>query len=68
MVGLRDGQSGGLHLSASWPPRKFLDLLRASRGKGQSRYVKFFESLGNCVNSLQTCFFYSSPTAWSRRS
>jgi len=35
----------------------FLDLLRPHAVRAKADYVKFFESLGNCVNSLQTCFF-----------
>jgi len=57
-LGLRDGQSGGCHLSAFLAAQEvFLDLLRPHAVRAKADYVKFFESLGNCVNSLQTCFF-----------
>jgi aldehyde:ferredoxin oxidoreductase len=49
---------GGCHLSAFLAAQEvFLDLLRPHAVRAKADYVKFFESLGNCVNSLQTCFF-----------
>ena len=35
----------------------FLGLLRPYAVRSKADYVKFFESLDNCVNSLQTCLF-----------
>jgi aldehyde:ferredoxin oxidoreductase len=35
----------------------FLGLLRPHAIRAKADYVKFFESLNNCINSLQTCLF-----------
>jgi len=49
---------GGCHLSAFLVAQEaFLHLLRPYAVRGKADYVKFFESLNNCVNSLQTCLF-----------
>ena len=49
---------GGCHLSAFLAAQEvFLGLLRPHAVRAKADYVKFFESLDNCVNSLQTCFF-----------
>ena len=49
---------GGCHLSAFVAAQEaFLHLLRPYAVRGKADYVKFFESLNNCVNSLQTCLF-----------
>ena len=49
---------GGCHLSAFLVAQEvFLHLLRPCAVRGKADYVKFFESLNNCVNSLQTCLF-----------
>jgi aldehyde:ferredoxin oxidoreductase len=49
---------GGCHLSAFLVGQEvFLGLLRPYALRAKADYVKFFESLDNCVNSLQTCLF-----------
>ncbi|MBN2033513.1 MAG: aldehyde ferredoxin oxidoreductase family protein [Deltaproteobacteria bacterium] len=49
---------GGCHLSAFLVGQEvFLGLLRPYAIRAKADYVKFFESLNNCVNSLQTCLF-----------
>jgi aldehyde:ferredoxin oxidoreductase len=49
---------GGCHLSAFLVGQEvFLHLLRPYAVRAKADYVKFFESLNNCVNSLQTCLF-----------
>jgi aldehyde:ferredoxin oxidoreductase len=49
---------GGCHLSAFLVAQEvFLHLLRPYAVRGKADYVKFFEDLNNCVNSLQTCLF-----------
>jgi aldehyde:ferredoxin oxidoreductase len=49
---------GGCHLSAFLVAHEaFLHLLRPYAVRAKADYVKFFESLNNCVNSLQTCLF-----------
>jgi aldehyde:ferredoxin oxidoreductase len=49
---------GGCHLSAFLVAQEvFLHLLRPYAVRSKADYVKFFESLNNCVNSLQTCLF-----------
>ena len=49
---------GGCHLSAFLVAQEvFLHLLRPHAARAKADYVKFFESLDNCVNSLQTCLF-----------
>lgn len=49
---------GGCHLSAFLVGQEiFLGLLRPSAVRYKADYVKFFENLNNCVNSLQTCLF-----------
>jgi aldehyde:ferredoxin oxidoreductase len=49
---------GGCHLSAFLVAQEvFLHLLRPHAIRAKADYVKFFESLDNCVNSLQTCLF-----------
>ena len=49
---------GGCHLSAFLVGQEvFLRLLRPYAVRAKADYVKFFESLNNCVNSLQTCLF-----------
>jgi len=49
---------GGCHLSAYMVAQEiYLDLLKPDVTFGKARWVKFFEDLGNCINSLQTCQF-----------
>ena len=49
---------GGCHLSAFLVGQEvFFHLLRPHAARAKADYVKFFESLNNCVNSLQTCLF-----------
>jgi len=49
---------GGCHLSAFLVGQEvLLGLLRPHALRGKADYVKFFESLNNCINSLQTCLF-----------
>jgi aldehyde:ferredoxin oxidoreductase len=49
---------GGCHLSALLVGQEvFLGLLRPHALRAKADYVKFFESLDNCINSLQTCLF-----------
>lgn len=49
---------GGCHLSAFLAGQEvFLRLLKPYAIRSKADYVKFFESLDNCVNSLQTCLF-----------
>jgi aldehyde:ferredoxin oxidoreductase len=49
---------GGCHLSAFLAAQEvFLHLLRPHAVRGKAEYVRFLESLNNCVNSLQTCLF-----------
>jgi len=49
---------GGCHLSAFLVGQEvFLGLLNPHALRSKATYVKFFESLNNCVNSLQTCLF-----------
>jgi aldehyde:ferredoxin oxidoreductase len=53
---------GGCHLSAFLAAQEvFLHLLRPYAVRSKADYVKFFESLNNCVNSLQTCLFTLFP-------
>jgi aldehyde:ferredoxin oxidoreductase len=53
---------GGCHLSAFLVGQEvFLHLLRPHAVRAKADYVKFFESLNNCVNSLQTCLFTMFP-------
>ena len=49
---------GGCHLSAYLVAQEiYLDLLKSDSTFGKARWVKFFEDLGCCINSLQTCQF-----------
>jgi aldehyde:ferredoxin oxidoreductase len=49
---------GGCHLSAYLVAQEiYLGLLKPDSTFGKARWVKFFEDLGCCVNSLQTCQF-----------
>jgi aldehyde:ferredoxin oxidoreductase len=49
---------GGCHLSAFLVGQEvFMGLLNPYAVRSKADYVKFFESLNNCVNSLQTCLF-----------
>ena len=49
---------GGCHLSAYLVAQEiYLDLLKPGSTIGKARWVKFFEDLGCCINSLQTCQF-----------
>jgi aldehyde:ferredoxin oxidoreductase len=49
---------GGCHLSAFLVAQEvFFHLLRPYAVRSKADYVKFFESLNNCINSLQTCLF-----------
>lgn len=49
---------GGCHLSATLVGQEvFLRLLRPHAVRAKADYVVFFESLNNCINSLQTCLF-----------
>jgi len=49
---------GGCHLSAYLVAQEvYFHLLRPHAVRSKANYVKFFESLDNCVNSLQTCLF-----------
>ena len=49
---------GGCHLSAYLVAQEvFLGLLRPHTVRSKAAFVKFFESLHNCINSLQTCLF-----------
>jgi aldehyde:ferredoxin oxidoreductase len=49
---------GGCHLSAYLVAQEiYLDLLDPKATFGKAAWVKFFEDLGNCINSLQTCQF-----------
>jgi aldehyde:ferredoxin oxidoreductase len=49
---------GGCHLSATLVGQEvFLRLVRPHAVRAKADYVKFFESLNNCINSLQTCLF-----------
>lgn len=49
---------GGCHLSSFLVGQEiFLNLLRAHAVRAKAAYVTFFESLINCINSLQTCLF-----------
>ncbi|MFO7460233.1 MAG: aldehyde ferredoxin oxidoreductase family protein [Desulfatiglandales bacterium] len=49
---------GGCHLSAFLVGQEvFLNLLRPHAVRAKADYVRFFENLNNCVNSLQTCLF-----------
>ena len=49
---------GGCHLSAFLVGQEvFLGLLRPDAVRAKADFVKFFESLHNCINSLQTCLF-----------
>jgi len=49
---------GGCHLSAYLVAQEiYLDLLKPDSTFGKARWVKFFEDLGCCINSLQTCTF-----------
>jgi aldehyde:ferredoxin oxidoreductase len=53
---------GGCHLSAFLAAQEvFLNLLRPYTVRGKADYVRFLESLNNCVNSLQTCLFTLYP-------
>jgi len=53
---------GGCHLSAFLVAQEvFLHLLRPHAVRAKADYVRFFESLNNCVNSLQTCLFTLFP-------
>lgn len=49
---------GGCHLSAYLVAQEiYLDLLKPDTSFGKARWVKFFEDLGCCINSLQICQF-----------
>lgn len=49
---------GGCHLSAYLVAQEiYLDLLKPDSAFGKARWVKFFEDLTCCINSLQTCQF-----------
>jgi len=49
---------GACHLSAYLVAQEiYLDLLKPDSTFGKARWVKFFEDLGCCINSLQTCTF-----------
>ena len=49
---------GGCHLSAYLVAQEiYLDLLKPHATFGKAKWVKFFEDLGCCINSLQTCQF-----------
>ncbi|PIE67633.1 MAG: aldehyde ferredoxin oxidoreductase [Deltaproteobacteria bacterium] len=49
---------GGCHLSAYLVAQEvYLDQLKPDSTFGKARWVKFFEDLGCCVNSLQICQF-----------
>lgn len=49
---------GGCHLSAYLVAQEiYLGLLKPDSTFGKARWVKFFEDLGCCINSLQTCQF-----------
>jgi len=49
---------GGCHLSAYLVAQEiYLDLLKPDATFGKARWVKFFEDLGCCINSLQICQF-----------
>lgn len=49
---------GGCHLSAYLVAQEiYLGLLKPEYTYGKPRWVKFFEDLGCCINSLQTCQF-----------
>lgn len=49
---------GGCHLSAFLVGLEvFLGLLEPHAVRAKAEYVRFFESLDNCINSLQTCLF-----------
>ncbi len=49
---------GGCHLSAYMVAQEvYLDLLGPDRVFGKAQWVKFFEDLTCCINSLQTCQF-----------
>jgi aldehyde:ferredoxin oxidoreductase len=53
---------GGCHLSAFLVAQEvFLGLLRPYAARSKADYVRFFENLDNCVNSLQTCLFTLFP-------
>jgi aldehyde:ferredoxin oxidoreductase len=53
---------GGCHLSAFLVAQElFLELLRPYAVRAKADHVKFFESLNNCINSLQTCLFTMFP-------
>jgi aldehyde:ferredoxin oxidoreductase len=53
---------GGCHLSAFLVAQEvFFGLLRPHAVRAKADYVKFLESLNNCVNSLQTCLFTQFP-------
>jgi len=53
---------GGCHLSAFLVAQEvFLHFLRPHAARAKADYVKFLESLNNCVNSLQTCLFTLFP-------
>lgn len=49
---------GGCHLSAYLIAQEiYFDLLKPDSGYGKEKWVKFFEDLTCCINSLQTCYF-----------
>ncbi len=49
---------GGCHLSAYLIGQEiYFKLLKADSDYGKARWVKFFEDLTCCINSLQTCHF-----------
>lgn len=49
---------GGCHLSAYMVAQEvYFKLLNPRSSRGKARWVKFFEDLTCCVNSLQTCQF-----------
>jgi aldehyde:ferredoxin oxidoreductase len=53
---------GGCHLSAFLVAQEvFLGLLRPYAVRAKADYVRFLESLNNCVNSLQACTFTQFP-------
>jgi aldehyde:ferredoxin oxidoreductase len=49
---------GACHLSAYMVAQEvYLDLLKPDSAFGKAKWVKFFEDLTCCINSLQTCQF-----------
>lgn len=49
---------GACHLSAYLVAQEiYLDLLNPENPSGKAKWVRYFEDLGCCINSLQTCQF-----------